>query len=181
VDLGAPCTFDRVALQWIRRPAEAALQISDDAATWKTVEALPAAADFKLARPAKARYVRVLLTKPASSEGYILSELEVYGRGGPVPQPKPASGLSGGAWRIERDSLVTANGETLSKPGFQDKDWLVATVPATVLSSYWNAGALPDPIMATTSSRFRIRSSTPISGIATSSPRRRLLPDGAPG
>ena len=145
VDLGAPCTFDRVALQWIRRPAEGALQTSDDAATWKTVEALPATDDFKLTRPAKARYVRVLLTKPASPEGYILSELEVYGRGGPVARPKPASGLSGGAWRIERDSLVTANGEALSKPGFQDKDWLVATVPATVLSSYWNAGALPDP------------------------------------
>jgi hypothetical protein len=145
VDLGAQCTFDRVALQWIRRPAEAAIQTSDDAATWKTVEALPATDDFKLDRPAKARYVRVLLNKPASPEGYILSELEVYGRGGPVPQPKPASGLSGGAWRLERDSLVTANGETLSKPGFQDKDWLVATVPATVLSSYWNAGALPDP------------------------------------
>ena len=145
VDLGAECAFDRVALYWIRRPAEGALQTSDDAAAWKTVEALPADDDFKLARPVTARYVRVLLTKPASPEGYILSELEVYGRGGPVARPKPASGLSGGAWRIERDSLVTANGETLSKPGFQDQDWLAATVPATVLSSYWNAGALPDP------------------------------------
>jgi hypothetical protein len=145
VDLGAECTFDRVALYWIRRPAEGALQISDDALTWKTVEALPADDDFKLARPATARYVRVLLTKPASPEGYILSELEVYGRGGPVARPKPASGLSGGAWRMQRDSLVTAGGETLSQPGFRDQDWLVATVPATVLSSYWNAGALPDP------------------------------------
>ncbi|MGB7719454.1 MAG: discoidin domain-containing protein [Bryobacteraceae bacterium] len=145
VDLGAACTFDRVALSWIRRPAEGALQTSDAAATWTTVEALPAADDFTLAKPVKARYVRVLLTKPASPEGYILSELEVYGRGGPVARPKPASGLSGGAWRIQRDSLVTASGETLSQPGFQDQDWLVATVPATVLSSYRNAGALPDP------------------------------------
>jgi hypothetical protein len=145
VDLGAQCTFDRVALYWLRRPAEGALQTSDDAATWKTVEALPAADDFKLAQPVKARYVRVLLAKPASPDGYILSEMEVYGRGGPVPRPKPASGLSGGAWRMERDSLVTASGEALSQPGFQDQDWLVATVPATVLSSYWNAGALPDP------------------------------------
>ena len=36
----------------------------------------------------KARYVRVLLTKPATPEGYILSELEVYGRGGPVARPE---------------------------------------------------------------------------------------------
>ena len=28
---------------------------------------------------------------------------------------------------------------------FADKDWLPATVPGTVLSSYWNDGALPDP------------------------------------
>jgi beta-galactosidase/beta-glucuronidase len=145
VDLGAACTFDRVAVYWIRRAAEGVIQTSDDAVAWKTVEALPTADDFKLARPVKARYVRVLLTKPASPEGYILSELEVYGRGGPAPRPKPASGLSGGRWRIQRDSLVKADGETLSKPGFEDQDWLVATVPATVLSSYWNAGALPDP------------------------------------
>src|SRR5581483_3612428 len=37
------------------------------------------------------------------------------------------------------------NGETLSRTGFNDADWLIATVPATTLSSYWNAGALPDP------------------------------------
>ena len=33
----------------------------------------------------------------------------------------------------------------LSKPGFNDEDWLPATVPGTVLSSYWDDGALPDP------------------------------------
>ena len=38
--------------------------------------------------PRKARYVRVLLTRPATPEGYILSELEVYGRGGPVARPE---------------------------------------------------------------------------------------------
>ena len=38
-----------------------------------------------------------------------------------------------------------ADGKALSQAGFADKDWLVATVPGTVLTSYWNAGALPDP------------------------------------
>ncbi|MDR3702712.1 MAG: discoidin domain-containing protein [Candidatus Sulfopaludibacter sp.] len=157
VDLGAACTFDRVVLNWIRRAAEGAVQASDDAKTWRTLQALPPAAgavdDLKLASPARARYVRVLVTKPAMPEGYILSELEVYGRGGPIATPHAAAtpdangrlALSGGAWRIQRDSLVTADGASLSRPGFVDKDWVVATVPATVLSSYWNAGALPDP------------------------------------
>jgi len=53
--------------------------------------------------------------------------------------------LAGGEWRLQRDSLVAADGATLSKPGFSDEDWLPATVPGTVLSSYWDDGALPDP------------------------------------
>lgn len=157
VDLGADCQFDRVVLHWIRPAAEGSIQVSDDAATWRTLQALTAPGassdDIKLAAPGQGRYVRVLMTRPASPEGYILSELEVYGRGGPVPEPQAAASprangrldLAGGAWRLQRDSLVEAGGETLSKPGYADQDWMVATVPATVLTSYLNAGALPDP------------------------------------
>ena len=157
VDLGAHCNFDRVKLYWIRRAAEGVIQASDDASAWKNLRSLPAEAsltdDLLLSPPATARYVRVLMKHPASPEGYILSELEVYGRGGPVPEPKPAPAaraggrvdLAGGAWRLQRDSLVDADGAALSEPRFHDKDWVVATVPGTVLSSYWNAGALPDP------------------------------------
>ena len=157
VDLGAPCTFDRVKLYWIRRAAEASLEVSDDAEAWRTIQPLPATTamtdDLQLATPAKGRYVRLLMKRPASPEGYVLSEMEVYGRGGPIARPKPAPAvradgrldLAGGAWRIQRDSQVSANGETLSKPGFQDGDWLVATVPGTALTSYYNAGAVPNP------------------------------------
>jgi hypothetical protein len=156
VDLGTVSTFDRVVLNWIARASEGALQISNDAKNWKTVQALPstgAVDDLKLSPPATARYVRVLMTKPAVPGGYVLSELEVYGKGGIVPKAHAAatvdaSGklpLSGGAWRIERDTQITAGGDAISKPGFDDKAWLIATVPATVVSSYWNAGALPDP------------------------------------
>ena len=157
VDLGAPSTFDRVVLDWIWRAAEGEFQASDDAKTWRTVQKLPASEtlkdDLKLAAPQRARYVRVLMSKPANPAGYILSELEVWGRGGLLPQAKPApaadSGgnlqIAGGSWRVERDSQVTATGEAISQPGFADQGWLTATVPATVLSSFWNAGALPDP------------------------------------
>ena len=156
VDLGAVSTFDRVVLNWIERATEGSIQTSNDAKTWKTVQALPATGtvdDLKLTRAASARYVRVLMTKPVSPDGYILSELEVYGKGGTMAKPHAAAtadasgklNLAGGAWRIERDSQVTADGARLSKTGFDDKSWLIATVPATVVSSYWNAGALPDP------------------------------------
>ena len=152
VDLGAACTFDKVSLTWLRRPAEGSLETSDDASTWKTVQPLNSGDEIKLAQPAKARYVRILMTK-AAGENYGLSELEVWGRGGFVPRAIPAAvaqpngrlHLAGGAWRLQRDSLVSASGEALSAVGFQDKDWVVATVPATVLSSYLNIGALPNP------------------------------------
>jgi hypothetical protein len=151
VDLGAMCTFDRVTLDWIRRASEGSLQVSDDAANWMTLQ--PIADDMKLAVPARGRYVRLLLSKAATPEGYVLSEMEVYGRGGPLAEPKPAGplradgrqDLAGGAWRIQRNSLAGADGAALSKPGFDVRDWLVATVPGTTLTSYYNAGAIPDP------------------------------------
>jgi hypothetical protein len=159
VDLGARCTLDRVALYWIRRPAESVLQTSDDAANWKNVATILStdgwANELKLKTPVEGRYVRILMKKPASSEGYVLSEMEAYGRGGLVARPASKSALvkrkDGGldlgrsTWRLQRDSLVQADGTALSSPGFQDSGWILATVPATVLSSYWNIGALPDP------------------------------------
>jgi hypothetical protein len=159
VDLGARCTFDRVSLFWIRRAAEGVIQVSEDAATWKDLLPLPAATgsidELKLKSPAQGRYVRVLMKKSTSAEGYILSEMEIYGRGGQVAKPaaKPALAarkdggfdLASSTWRLQRDSLVNADGATLSKARYRDADWIPATVPATVLSSYWNIGAIPDP------------------------------------
>jgi hypothetical protein len=157
VDLGARFEFDHVKLYWIARAIEGALEVSDDAVNWRDVETLAGRTelvdDLKLAEPAQGRYVRVLMTRPASPDGYILSEIEVYGHGGFVALPKQASApdadgrldLAGGRWRIQRGNPVDASGEVLSKPGFQDSAWLVATVPGTVLTSYLNLGAIPDP------------------------------------
>ncbi len=158
VDLGAVCTFDRIGLAWIQRAAEGSIQVSDDAGQWKTLQPLPSGTgandDIHLAQPARGRYVRVLMTKPVNAgDRYILSELEVYGRGGLVTAPHAAAQalgdgtlpLAGGNWRVQRASLVPASGEELSTAGFADKDWMIATVPGTVLTSYLNDGAIPDP------------------------------------
>jgi hypothetical protein len=172
VDLGAVCTFDQIKLVWIRRAGAGELDVSDDAAHWEILQPLsgddrlavtiagPSASsnhasmdEIKLGKPARGRYVRLQVNIAPSTEGPILSEMEVYGRGGPLPRGRGSAGrfeagrfdLAGGAWRIQRDSLVTADGAALSTPGFQDADWLVATVPGTVLTSYYNAGAVPDP------------------------------------
>ena len=157
VDLGAVCDFDTVKLYWLQAAAEGALQVSDDAVKWRDAKPLPTSGDLtqeiKFDSTLKGRYVRVLMNRPASSGGYILSEMEVFGRGGPVLQPKAAPrpatdgslNLAGGAWRLQRASLVNATGEELSQSGFKNEDWLIASVPATTLASYVNAGAVPDP------------------------------------
>ncbi len=156
VDLGEDASFDSVKLHWVARAAEGKLQVSDDADQWRDVQALPASDamldEIKLSSPSKARYVRVLMTRPATAHGYILSELEVWGRGGYSVKPHAplmAIGnrltLSGGAWKLQRAPQVEATGEVLSAPGYGDADWVVATVPATTLTSYLNAGAIPDP------------------------------------
>jgi len=157
VDLGTMCEFDRVTLHWIARAAEGSLQISNDALTWHDVRPLSGNAgnveELRLGPPAHARYVRVLMTRPTSPDGYILSEIEVHGRGGfnirpkaaPAPDADGRLDLAGGGWRLQRSSLVGAGGDALSKPGYQDSSWLVATVPGTVLTSYLNVGAIPDP------------------------------------
>jgi hypothetical protein len=156
VDLGGRCAFDRVALHWVYPPAEGKLQVSDDGTSWRDVQPLPAAAadeDLRLATPPEARWVRVAMSRPTSPEGYALGEIEVFGRGGFAVQPKPAPkprpdgrlDLAGGGWRLQRDTLVKADGKALSQPGVATDDWIVATVPGTVLTSYWNVGAVPDP------------------------------------
>jgi hypothetical protein len=156
VDLGTRCEFDRITLHWIAPAAEGAIQVSDDAQTWRDLRPLSGngmVEDIKLSSSARGRYVRVLMTRPTSADGYLLSELEVYGRGGFTAKPKPRSltasegklDLAGGNWRLQRSTQTEAAGESLSKAGFKDGDWVVATVPGTVLTSYVNVGAVPDP------------------------------------
>jgi hypothetical protein len=160
VDLGAVCSFDDIRLFWIRSAAAGTIQVSDNALDWKDIAPLPEKGendmkmDIPVGKKIKARYVRILMKRPASlAEGYILSEIQVMGTGGPVPfahaeqspQKNGRKYLSGGAWKLERASGVSKGGIELSKPGFDDKDWLPATVPGTTLTSYLNDGAIADP------------------------------------
>ncbi len=161
VDLGARCVFDRVKLYWISRAVEGSIQVSDDAESWRDLHAFPQETglvdDVTLAPAASGRYVRVLMKRATSPHGYMLSEMEVYGRGGPVARRKTLRSsnrpgqlvgrfdLAGAPWRLLRSSLVNGDATVFSKVGFQDKDWLIATVPGTVLTSYLNLGAIPDP------------------------------------
>ena len=50
-----------------------------------------------------------------------------------------------GGWRLQAAPEVKATGEEISKAGFADKDWLVATVPGTALTTMIDRGIYPDP------------------------------------
>ena len=147
VDLGSKADISKVNLYWIEKPKNFEIQLSDDGTNWQK-----APSHFKKGTEGRARYVRVFIPSTGKPQRVILSEIEVLGRGGLVPQPKAEGGwqdgkflLDGGDWRVQRASAVKATGAALSQRGFDASQWTVATVPATVLMSYVNAGALPNP------------------------------------
>ena len=154
VDFGAKAKYDRVTLHWINKATKGAVQASDDAKTWRDLAALPGGSDAidEIKVKGASRYLRVLAQASANGEPYELSELEVFGKGGLVPVAKEAPAptaarqdLTGGKWRLQRASLVSEAGPALSKVGYNDADWIVATVPGTVLGSFMNNGSVPDP------------------------------------
>lgn len=154
VDLGSHSEFDKVILHWVNKAVEGRIQTSDDAQTWADVASLPGGEGLtdEIAVRDKARYVRVCMDRSVDGGRYILSELEVMGRGGLLPRaaamPEAAGGrltLSGGGWQLQRASEVQAGGVEIASPAYKAEGWVTATVPGTVLTSYKNVGALADP------------------------------------
>jgi len=57
-------------------------------------------------------------------------------------------------WKLQNSMLLSAAPEQIASPEFDDTGWVQATVPGTVLASYVNVGAVPDPFYS--DNRFRI-------------------------
>ncbi|MBR1469744.1 MAG: discoidin domain-containing protein, partial [Prevotella sp.] len=154
VDLGASSEIKEIKLHWIEKPKKFEVQVSSDGKDFRAFSTKSTSKDT--------RYVRVFIPSVGEFQRSVLSEIEVMGRGGLVAKPHDEAGwelstpntqhstpqkylLDGGDWRLQRASEVTAKGPEISSEGFDAKSWTVATVPATVLMSYVNAGALPNP------------------------------------
>jgi hypothetical protein len=156
VDLGSPVSFDKVNLYWINKALTGMIQASDDAKRWTDILSLPGGNErtdaLTLDKTVKARYVRILMKEAENNTPYILSEIEIFGKGGFIARAHKESKeknnqlyLSGGNWKLQRASQVNASGEEISKSGFMENEWIIATVPGTVLTSYRNIGAVSDP------------------------------------
>ena len=157
VDLGRTQPVERVELNWIEKALEGRVEMSDDGKNWTVVAALPGgknAVDKIKTKGANGRYVRIGMTRPTSSGRYVLSEMNVIGRGGYEVVPHVAAGidgnrlpLHGGDWLLKR-AEATDKGENISSSKTDGNGWITATVPGTALMSYVNIGALPDPNVA---------------------------------
>ena len=135
VDLGAVADFDKVVLHWLNRPADGMIQVSKDGERWKNLSAITE--DNTIEVKGRGRYVRVLINGSTDKKPLMLSEIEVWGKGG-----LRADQVS---WKLKRALETEADGTSISTCEFDDSDWLAATVPGTVLTSYVNIGAVPDP------------------------------------
>lgn len=148
-DLGAPASFDRMVFHWQNFPLSGLIQVSFDGQTWKDWQEIT---DTLIYGKGKARYIRAILKGTADGEPFELKEWEIFGRGGIVAEEREAPGREGnrqyltrGGWKVCRSTGTTDDGKALSESGFDDQSWLEATVPGTVLASYFHAGAVPDP------------------------------------
>ena len=154
VDLGKESMFDKVDLTWINKAIKGKIQVSSDTKTWTNIGKLPNdnLDENSISVEGKGRYVRILMEESINQKPYILSELKIFGKGGvvAVPSASPANdtdriNLSGGNWKLQRASEVNSTGEEISRPEFCTENWPIATVPGTVLTSYKNIGAIPNP------------------------------------
>jgi hypothetical protein len=160
IDLGTTCQVNRVVLNWESAYGKAyKIQVSNDSGTpanWTDVYSTTTGDgnyDDISFTATSARYVRMYGTQRSGTFGYSLWEFEVYGTGGltitAAPTPTPCADgtqyLSGGNWKLQRAAFVTGTGAQISQSGFNDSSWILATVPGTVLTSYLNIGAIPDP------------------------------------
>ena len=155
VDLGVSTEFNIIELWWVNRPSSGNIQVSEDNINWQTVGELSKSKGNwskridQISLTAQGRYVRINMIEPnKNNQPFCLREIHIGGNspGGLLVKAHDECGwqdgkwlLNGGNWQLQRASHIYSS----SKPRWK---WpsITATVPATVLSSYVNAGALPD-------------------------------------
>ncbi len=144
VDLGANANIQGISLYWINNPSSGNIQVSEDNQNWKTICAL----SKKLPKNKEeqitlggvtGRFVRINMTEPnKNGQPFSMREIKIEGTGGTLASYHQAGGWQDGKW------LLNGGDWRLTRASHPEAEPLVATVPATVLSSFVNAGALPD-------------------------------------
>jgi len=169
IDLGAECTVGKVVLHWDDlHPVNYQIHVSTNGVSprtgfveersWKGVggkgDCKGGVDEITLKEAVRARYVKLWVPEQPDGlpEGIGIKEFEVYGTGGPVVMPKPLPppaedgtwDLCAG-WKLYSARYIPDDAAKISTAGYDDGDWLRATVPGTILRTYLEIGAIPDP------------------------------------
>ena len=138
VDLGDKANIKQVLLHWIDKAPDYRIQVSDDNKTWRSAGRYEQVGEFldiiNMSDNVSGRYVK--LTMNGGNTPYCLREMKVMGTGGLKAEYPDEAGWQNNKWLL--------NGRWTVGLVFVPQSNIIATVPATVLSSYVNAGALPD-------------------------------------
>ena len=153
VDLGTQAALELLHLHWIHPANKGEVLISNNGQEWKSAGHLQGNQPVETIQiNTTGRFVRINMTQDDGSGFYGLSELEVIGTGGlhTIPhKPEKVTGnrisLNGGDWRLMRQYNDMPDGTQLSRKDINTSKWIIATVPGTVLTSYVNVGAVPNP------------------------------------
>ncbi len=159
VDLGEKLPFNRIAIDWGETSADsytievASTGTPERPTGWKKVyetkKGKGGREEIKLS--ANARYVKI--TCKGENKNFVIREVEVFGPRSFVPAlSEKKNTLENGKlflcdrdWMLQRESYVDGNGRKISTLDFNTEGWIPAKVPGTVLTSYLELGAIPDP------------------------------------
>lgn len=163
VDLGQVREIDKIVVKWDSPFAKHyRLEVSDEdtnqPSTWvsvaETIEGKGGTEVWTFAKH-RARHVRLWLSLRYTVWPFAISEIEVYGQGElPLPKSKalPLALRSNQGWNLPQNWRLKPGfghlpeGATVSQAEFDDAAWLAATVPGTVLQTYIDNKAVPDPM-----------------------------------
>jgi hypothetical protein len=144
VDLGANANILGITLNWVNNPSSGNIQVSEDNLNWETISSLSEnltknKEEFIQLKDVTGRFVRINMVEPnKNGQPFCLREVKIEGIGGTLALYHEPGGWQDGKW------LLNGGDWQLTRASHPDVEPIVATVPATVLSSFVNAGALPD-------------------------------------
>ena len=101
-----------------------------------------------------ARFFKIDVSKVKDPiRGCVINEVEIMGEGEDHFMPSTITTLSENnlslnlkIWRIQNASFIKDEPKIIADSSYDDTNWIPASVPGIVMGSYFNFGALPDPL-----------------------------------
>ncbi|MDW5290977.1 glycosyl hydrolase 2 galactose-binding domain-containing protein [Formosa sp. PL04] len=159
IDLGSTQEIEHIEVNWggnyaISYNLSASIEEGDHAVElYKTSEGKGGNQTIAI-KPTQARYIQINISKVLNPiRGSVIREMKIIGEGPDRFLPLHTTKLSvnnlslnGDMWQVQNAMFVDADPEVISTTAYNNKEWIPARVPGTVLGDYYNFGALPDPL-----------------------------------